>query len=155
MPDDDPAGIVCALSANEDSIDHFDPGVVSRRLSERTVARDDGCLNRFGEGDVHRVVCADVVPQLPRTSQQIDMGVTMKIEVEEIRNRFVGTAGSDFTGPDETSQALNDLDVQEVRRVESVLVAKEAGLDSDAKGGLQKELQERRRVDDDHADSRS
>ena len=114
---------------------------MSRRLRERTVAGDDRCLNRFGEGDVHRVVCADVVPQLPRTSQQIDMGVTMKIEVDEIRNRFVGTAGSDFTGPHETSQALNDLDIQEVRRVEFVLAAKEAGLDSSPKGGLQEELQ--------------
>ncbi len=83
------------------------------------------------------------------------MGVTMEIEVNEIRNRFGGTGGSDFTGPHETSQALNYLDVQEVRRVESVLVAKEAGLDSGANGGLQEELQQRRRVDDDHADSRS
>ena len=55
------------------------------------------------------------------------MGVTMEIEVGEIRDRFVGTAGRDFTGPHETSEALNDLDVQEVRRVELVLVAKEAG----------------------------
>ena len=141
MARDDLAGIVCALFVNEDSIDQFDPCVVSRRLGERTVARDDGCVNRFGEGDVYRVVCADVVPQLPRASEQNDMGVTMKIEVDEIRYRFAGTAGSDFTGPHETSQALNDLDVQEVRRVKFVLVAKEAGLDSRAKGGLQEELQ--------------
>ena len=35
------------------------------------------------------------------------MGVTMKIEIGEIRNRFVGTGGRDFTGPHETSKALN------------------------------------------------
>ena len=83
------------------------------------------------------------------------MGVTMHIEVGEIRNRFVGTGGRDFTGPHESSKALNDLDVQEMRRVELVLVTKEAGLDACAARGLQEKLQERRRVNHDHVDSRS
>ena len=38
-------------------------------------------MNRFGEGDVHRVVCADVASQLPRTIQKIQVGVTMEIKV--------------------------------------------------------------------------
>jgi len=50
---------------------------------------------------------------------------------------------------------LDDLDVQEVRRVQFVPVAKEAGPDSSAKRGLQEKLQCGRRVDDDQADSRS
>jgi len=75
------------------SSDHFDPRAVSRRLAERTVARDHRRLNRFGESDVHGVVCADVVSQLPRTTQKIDVGVTMDIEISEIRNRLVGTTG--------------------------------------------------------------
>ena len=73
--------------------------MMSRRLGERTVAGDDRCLNRFREGDVHRVICADVVSQPPRAGQEIDMSVTIEIEVGEIRNRFVGAAGSDFAGP--------------------------------------------------------
>ena len=79
----------------------------------------------------------------------------MEIEVGEIGNRFVGTAGRDFTGPHETAEALDYFDVQEVRRVQFVLVAKEADLDSCAKRGLQEKFQQCRRVDDDHADSRS
>ena len=140
---------------NTDSIDHFDPGAVSRRLAERSVAGDDRRLNRFGEGDVHGVVCAEVVPQLPRTTQKIQVGVTMEIEVGEIGNRFVGTAGGDFTGPHETAEALDYFDVQKVRRVQFVPVAKEADLDSCAKRGLQEKFQQCGRVDDDHADSRS
>jgi hypothetical protein len=79
----------------------------------------------------------------------------MEIEVSEIRNRLVGTTGRDFTGPHETSKALDYLDVQQVRRMQFVVLAKEAGLDSCAKRGLQEELQQSRGVDDDHVDSRS
>ena len=37
--------------------------------------------------------------------------------------------------------------VHEVRRVQFVVIAKESGLDANAKGGLQKKLQQRRRVE--------
>ncbi len=66
----------------------------------------------------------------------------MEIEVNEICDRFVRSDRRDFTGPHETSEALNYLNVYEVRRVEFVLVAKEAGLDSCAKRRLQKKLQQ-------------
>ncbi len=136
-------------------IDGFDASAVSGRLRERNVAGDDRSRNGFRERDVHRVVCADVVSQPPRTSQKIEMGMTMEIEVGEIRNRFVGTTGRQFSGPHETPQALNHLDVQKVRRVEFVTVSKEAGFHSYATLGLEQKLQQRRRVDDNHADSRS
>jgi hypothetical protein len=115
---------------------------MSGRPGQRIVAGDNGRLNRFGEGDIHGVVSRDVVAQSPRTTQQIEVRVPMEIEVREIRDRFVGPDGRDFTGPDETSEALNDFDVQEVRRVELVRVAKQAGLDSRAKRGLQEQFQE-------------
>lgn len=79
----------------------------------------------------------------------------MEIEISEIRQRFVGAAGRNFTGPHETAQPLNDLDVQQVGRVQFVTVAKEAGLDSSAERRLQEKLQQRRCVDNDHVDSRS
>lgn len=42
---------------------------------------------------------------VPEASQfaEIDMSVTMEIEVSEIRNRFVGAAGRHFADPHETS----------------------------------------------------
>lgn len=59
-------------------------------------------------------------------------------------------------GPNFVRQpALNDLDVDEMRSVEFVVIAKQAGLDSCATFRLQEKLQECRRVDDDHAGSRS
>ena len=58
------------------------------------------------------------------------MGVAVEIEVGEVRNRFLSAAGRHFTRPHEASEALNHLDVQEVRRMKLVLGAKEAPLDS-------------------------
>ena len=101
-------------------IDGFDASAVSGRLRERNVAGDDRSRNGFRERDVHGVVSADVVSQPPRSTQKIEMGMTMEIEVGEIRNRFVGTAGKEFSGSHKTPQALNHLDVDEVRRVEFV-----------------------------------
>jgi hypothetical protein len=127
----------------EHSADHFDPSAMSRRLRKRTVASDHWRFYRFGEGHVHGVVCADVVPQLPRTTQQIEMGMTVQIEVGEIVNRFVGTAGRYLTAAHETSEALCYLDVHKVRHVQFVLRAKEAGLNSLATRSLQEQLQQR------------
>jgi len=83
------------------------------------------------------------------------MGMAVEIEVGEIRNRFACTDGGDLTRPHQASKDLNDLDVHEVRGMEFVPSAKEAGLDSRAKRSLQEKLQQGRRVDNDHADSRS
>jgi hypothetical protein len=55
------------------------------------------------------------------------VGVTIKIEVSEIRDRFESS-----THPYETSEALNHFDLHEVRRMELLLIAEEAGFDSDA-----------------------
>ena len=93
------------------SRDYFDPSAVSGRLGQRTVAGDHRRINRLCEDDVHRVVCADVVSQLPRATQEIEMGVPMEIEVAEIRNRFLGAGGRDFTRPHQPPEALNQFDV--------------------------------------------
>ncbi len=83
------------------------------------------------------------------------MGVTVEIEVNEISDSAVRTTGRDFTRSHETAETLNDFDVHEMRRMEFVFVAKEAVFDSRANWSLQEKLQQGRRIDDDHADSRS
>lgn len=65
----------------------------------------------------------------------------MEIEVSQIGDRLLGTARGEFTRPDETSQDLNDLDVDEMRSVEFVGISEQAGLDSCAQIGLQEKLQ--------------
>jgi hypothetical protein len=70
------------------SLNHFDLRAVTWRRGERCVAGDDRRIERLCKGYVHGVVRSDVLAQPPRTSQQIEMGVTVEIEVGKIRNRF-------------------------------------------------------------------
>jgi hypothetical protein len=104
-------------SRTMDSADDFDPGAVSGRFGQRTIARDHRRVDGFGKRHVRGVVSADVVSQLPHSTQQIEMGVTVEIEVRQVSDRFLGTARGDLTGAHQTSQALSDLDVDEVRRM--------------------------------------
>ena len=83
------------------------------------------------------------------------MGVTMEIEVGEIRDRFGRAIRRHLACPDEPSEALSHFDVHQVRRMELVFVPEKARLDPSANRRLQEELQQGRRIDDDHADSRS
>ena len=70
------------------------------------------------------------------------MGVAVKIEVGEIRNRFGRALRGHLARAYEASQALSDFYVREVRRMKLVLISKETSLDSGAKRGLQEEFQE-------------
>ena len=83
------------------------------------------------------------------------MRVTMKFEIGKVCQHFFGSASRNFPRSHQSSETLHDLDVHEVRCMELALVVKETGLDSSAKRSLQQKLQQRRRVDDGHADSRS
>ena len=83
------------------------------------------------------------------------MGVTVNLEVGEIVDRFARAGGRYLARPHEAPESLHDLDVHEVRHMKFVAVAKDAGLDSGPTRRLQEKLQQRRRVDNNHADSRS
>jgi hypothetical protein len=66
---------------------------VTWRFGEPCIAGHDRRVERLGQGDVHRVVRFDVLPQCPRASHEIEVGMTVKIEVGEIRNRVGGSVG--------------------------------------------------------------
>ena len=124
------------------------------RLCERTVTGDHGASSASAEGDVHGIVCGDVVSQLPCARQEIEVGVTVEIEIGEIARASAARPATPHRSY-EAAEGLSHLHIHQVRRVELVLVAEEPRLDPCAERRLQEELQQRRRVDDDHADSRS
>src|SRR5262245_34275541 len=123
--------------------------------SERRVAGDDGRIERLRQSHIHGVVRPDFLAQLPRASQEIDVGVPMEIAISEIVSRFGIARGSHIACPDESPERLRHFDVYQVRRMELLLISKQAGLDPGAKRCLEKEFQQGRSVEDDHAESRS
>ena len=69
------------------------------------------------------------------------MGVTVEIEVGEVRNRFDRAVRLHLASPYEASEALSHFNIRQVRRMELVLVSKKTGLDSGAQRGLQEKFQ--------------
>ena len=66
------------------SRNHFDVRTVPWRPREPRVARDDRRTKRLRQSNVHGVVRRHVLAQLPRSSQKIEMAVTVEVEVDEI-----------------------------------------------------------------------
>jgi hypothetical protein len=83
------------------------------------------------------------------------MGVAVEIEIREIRDGFCRTSGGDLASPDEPPEALSHFGVHQVWRMELLPVSKETRLHACTEAGLEEKLQHCRRIDDDHADSRS
>src|SRR6476469_239874 len=99
------------------------------RVRERRVARDDRRVKRLRQSDVHGVVRRHVLAQLPRSSQKIEMGVTVEVEVDEILDRLGRTGLGHVARSNESSEGLRHFDVEQMGRMELVLVLKETGLD--------------------------
>ena len=83
------------------------------------------------------------------------MRVAENVEEDEILDRLLGAAREHLTGAYEAPERLDHLHVEEVGSVEVVAVAEQPRFDVKADRRLQEQLCHGRRVDDDHADSRS
>lgn len=125
------------------SLNHFDKRPMTWRLGERRVAGDERRIERLREGHVHGVVRRDVRAQHPRTSQEIDVRVSVKIEVGKVRDCLRRPATRQLAGPYETTQTLRDFNIGKMRQMELVLVAIKTGLDPNATRSLQQKFEQR------------
>lgn len=128
---------------------------MSARRAEWTVARDKRSVNGFSKRDVDAVVRREVVAQRPYAKKQIGVRIALKVEDGEIRESLRGSASRDLSGAHQTPKTLRHFDVDEMGCMEPRPASKEPRLDARAERGLQQELDHRRRIDHDHADSRS
>ena len=83
------------------------------------------------------------------------MGVAVEVEVGEIRERFSPALSGELAHPDQSSKTLSYFDVYQVGRVKLVPVSNETRLNPGTERCLQEELEEGRRVEHNHAESRS
>jgi len=70
-------------------------------------------------------------------------------------DRFFGTLGNHLTRTHESPQRAEHLHVEEVRRMEIIIVPIDTPLDTGAKLRLEQAFSDRGGINDDHADSRS
>ena len=97
------------------SCNHVDARPVTGRLGERRIACDDRRLERLRQSNVHSVVRCNVFPQFPRASQEIDVGMTVEIEIGQIRNRLGRPVRRHLACPYESTEALRHFNVCQVR----------------------------------------
>jgi hypothetical protein len=124
-----PTTVACVKPSHN----HFDARAVAGRLGEWGVAGDHRRIKRLCQSNVHGVVRCHVLAQLPRSSEKIEMGVTVEVEVDEVLDRLGRTLSRHFARSNEASEALRNFDVDQMGRMELV-VSKEAGLDPSAEG---------------------
>ena len=97
------------------SCNHFDARPVTGRLGERRIACDDRRLERLRQSHIHGVVRRNVFPQFPRASQEIDVGMTVEIEIGQIRNRLGRPLRGHLACPYESTESLRHFNVCQVR----------------------------------------
>jgi len=119
------------------------------------VAGDQWRVDGLCKGNVHRVLRRDIVPQLPGTAQQVGVGMAANVEIDKVMQCLLRSVGTYVASPYQASESLSDFDVQQMRRMECVVAVEQPRLDSRAEWGLEEKLQQGRRIDDDHARSRS
>lgn len=135
--------------------DQFDAASQARRTRQWRIACQDHRLERFGERHVHRVVRAEILAQRPDSIEE--RFVRMALEVQRVqilesrdcRGRLKGT------GSGISSQRLRDLDVREVRDMETNGRIANPRRDDVPDGRMQQQFDERGCVKDDHRASRS
>src|SRR5438093_12071022 len=123
--------------------------------TERAIAGHERGVERLGKREVHRVVRRKVLTQLPRPPGEIEMPMSGDPKQREVFNRLGRAIGRHLTGLDESPHRAENLDVEKMWRVEVPGLPDDARLDEYSTFGPEQQLLDRRRADDDHADSRS
>lgn len=106
---------ISGIRTSSTSFDDFDVRAVTWRFGEWRVAGHDGGIKRLAQGYVHGVVRGDVLPQFPRPSQQINVGMTVQIEIGQIRNRLGRPVRRHLAYPYQSTEALRHFNVCQVR----------------------------------------
>ena len=112
-------------------------------------------VQRLGERDISRVVSGQVAAKLPHARRQEFVGIAAKGERGEVVERLAATIGGDLACRRISAQDLGHFDVDEMGRVELFSRVEQPIFNVWRSRGAQKRFEQRRSVDDDHAESRS
>lgn len=128
---------------------------MSVRPREFRIARKQWRVERFGERNVGAVVSGQRFAQLPDARQELPMSVALQDEASKIIQRLLCPSWRDVFELDQPAQGLRDLDVEQMRSVESLMGRKGPSPDVFRPVGAQKQIKDRGGIDDDQRLSRS
>ena len=93
--------------------------------SQAAIARDEGRFESFGEGHIRGVVCSYAVAQLPDAPDKRLMRVADYAQIAQVRERLRGAIGPQFPDQAVTAQHVDNLQVEQVGRMQGLLLAEE------------------------------
>ena len=126
-----------------------------RRRGKGRVSGDQPRVEGLGECHVHRVVRREVVAQFPRATEEVCVSVAADIEMRQVVERLLGSAGRQLPRPDEPPARLHDLTSSNCGVCESSAPRNGRASTRESGFSLKEQLRQRRGVNDDDAESRS
>jgi len=134
---------------------HLDARPNPRRRSKPSVPRKERRAEDLGQGDVSGIVGGEVLPQLPNPQGERVMRPTAQAECGEIVERFARPFGRNLPGGRVAPQDLKDLEVEKMRRMQSLAVLKQTLFDGSRGWRAKQDFEDGGSVDDDHLELRS
>ncbi len=101
-------------------------GPMTWSLREATVEGQERCVEGLGQSDVDAVVGGQVVAHRPYPGEEVLVAVPHSREVREVLECRFGTCRGKLADSHEAPESLRDLDVQQVRYVQGLVIGGEA-----------------------------
>jgi len=128
---------------------------MSMGAREFRVARDQRSIENFCEDHISRVVCCHRVAQRPNSLQHVLVLCALDIQCNVVFEGLLASRRADFLEIHEPAQCLRDLDVDQVRSVETLPGNQHPILYLDALGRTKQQLKYGRGINNNQRESRS
>ena len=127
---------------------HLDPHMAAG-FCKRSVSCDEGCIQRFRQGQVSGVVSGQAVPHLPNAIEQDEMRIAGKWKIEEIRESFRTALSGDDARALVSAQDLRDFQVDQMRSMQRLVRCEKKAVHLPGGGRLQQNFKQCGGVDND------
>ncbi len=119
------------------------------------VARVEICLHRFGQSYISRVVCSEVMAQFPNTVNQRRVRITFRRQPRKPCLKSIRLICPDSATRRQPSECAHHFDINQMRNDNRLIHFRELDSDRIGQWAVRKKLDNHRRVQNDHRESRS
>jgi len=125
------------------------------RSRQPLIAGQKRSIKRFCQGNVCRIVRADILAQLPDPLEESEVRVSNDREIGKKSQRDCCAIGRDNSARNKSSNCVHDLNVEQVRRMQRIFVLENKSFDADPGQRAEHDLNESGSVDNNHLVFRS
>jgi len=135
--------------------DQLDPSGVSGGRCQGGIPSHEGDGEGLGKGDIRGIIGGEIVPELPDSRKEDVMGIAGEREVHQVFERLQAPLPIKIPSRRVPAKHLHDLQVEEVRRVQSLPCREQAVGDPRPYPSVEEDLENGRGIDHDQRRSRS